>query len=114
MEFDARGLRGCLVNHENLQSRKGRIKDGDVQGVAVPEASRVEALTVMIHAHGAIDDLVLAVAIHVGNAQTMGTLAFVGPVRLAVLAVAGTALSKTQCWVSLPSRQSQAASTERV
>ena len=59
--------------------------------------------------HRAVDDLVLAVAVDVGDARAVVALAAVG-----ALSGVRASLSKIQRCVSLPSRQSQAASTARV
>ena len=78
-----------------------------MQRIAVAEAGRVEPRAVVVDAHGPVDDLVAAVAVHVGDGEAVVPLA-------AVVRVRPSSLSKVQRRVSLPSRQSQAARTVRV
>ena len=79
----------ALVRGPDLEAGAGRVDVGHVHGVAVPEAhvlagSRaargqdveraVEQAAVVVDGRGAVDDLVLAVAVDVGSAQRVEAL----------------------------------------
>src|SRR6478752_9484695 len=74
-------LRAVLVDLELLQARPGRIEVTDVHGVAVAVLRGPQSAAVVVHGHGAVDDLVLAVPIGVGDGELV--------VALAVVALAG-------------------------
>jgi len=86
---------------EDLQIRAVGIERADVLGIAMSQARRVKPLAVVINAAGAIDDLILAVVVDVGDGEAVVALASVGDIELAVLAMPGTSLSKTHRWTSL-------------
>ena len=84
-----RGQRGALVHGEDLQAGPVRVDVGDVHGVAVAEPGRrpgrgaalgqggeraVQQAAVVVDGGGAVDDLLLAVAVHVGGAERVEAL----------------------------------------
>ena len=72
---DARCCAWLSWIREHLQAGPVRVEVADVQRVAVAEAGGVEPLAVVVDRHGAVDDLVLAVAVHVGDGQVVVALA---------------------------------------
>ena len=73
------------MNAEDFQPRSIGIHVGNVQRVAVAEAGGVEPLAVAANATGAVDDVVAAVAIDVGDAEAVIALT-------AIVAIAGRAV----------------------
>ena len=65
------GVVEALLNVEDFEARAVRVEVGDVHRVAVPEAGRVEALAVVVDHARAVDDLVPAVAVDVGDAEVV-------------------------------------------
>ena len=61
-----------------LQARTCRVQVADVHCVAVEQAGAPQALAVVIDGHRAVDDLVTAIAIDVGDAQLVVALAAEG------------------------------------
>ena len=59
------------MDREDLETRAGRIEVGDVHRVPVPETRGVQAGAVIVDRGGAVDDLVLAVGVHVGDDELM-------------------------------------------
>ena len=59
---------GALVRLEHLQPRPIGVHVGHVERVAVAEAGGIEAGAVVVDGRRAVDDLVLAVAVHVADA----------------------------------------------
>ena len=75
---------------EDFQARAVGIDVGKVDGVAVTQARRVEPFAVVVDHAGPVDDLVLAVAVDVADAQVVVPLAAVRPIAgSAVVAVEG-------------------------
>jgi hypothetical protein len=99
----------ALLDGDDLKAGIGRFKVADMQRVAVTPAGGVEAGAVVVDDRGAVDDLVAAVVVHVGDAQLVVTLApvlFVA--RGAVIGIEDPARGQ------LSRRQSHAAMTARV
>ena len=68
----------ALVADPDLQFLAAGDHGAEVHGVAVAQAVGVEARAVVVDAAGAVDDLVAAVAVHVGGAEVMVALAVPG------------------------------------
>ena len=64
-------------------------------GIAVPQAGGIESPAVMIDGGRAVDDLVFAVAIDIGDRQAVVALSLVVPIAPAVLAEAGRVANPT-------------------
>jgi len=60
------------------------IHVGQVQGVAVPQASGVQALAVVVDRHGAHAEFILAVAVHIGHRDAVVALS-----RIRVVSILG-------------------------
>ena len=88
------------MDAEHFEAGPRGIEIADVQRVAVAKAGREEALAVVVDDHRAVDDLVAAVAVDVGDGQAVVALARVR--RRVGLGYGGGALpeSKTQRDVS--------------
>ena len=67
-----------LVADPDLQLFAAGDHGAEVHGVAMAEAVAVQARAVVVDAAGAVDDLVAAVAVHVGGTQVMVALAVPG------------------------------------
>ena len=63
-----------LVNPPHLQTGTGWVQIADVHGIPVPQVRRIQSRAVVIHTHGAVDDLVFAVAIDVRHGQVVVAL----------------------------------------
>ena len=77
-EFGPDRMPRLLVDVEHLQAGPVGVDVRDVEGIAVAEAGRVEALAVVVDAAGAVDDLVAAVAVDIDDAQVVVPLAAIG------------------------------------
>ena len=64
-----------LMHHECLQTWAVHVKVTSVEGIAVAQTGAIERGAVGLHGSGAIDNLLLAVAIHVGNGNPVAALA---------------------------------------
>ena len=105
-KLDAVRVARVFVDVENLEARPVGIHVGHMRRIAVAEASRINRFAVVVDAHGAVNDLVLPVAIDVGDAEVVVALT---TIRISAPGSPNLSLSKNQRCVSLPSRQSQAA-----
>ena len=65
----------ALVDAEDLEAGSRRDHVADVHRVAVPQPGREQSRAVVVHDHRAVDDLVLAVGIDVGNREIVIALA---------------------------------------
>ena len=64
-----------LVDAEDFEAGPRRVEVADVERVAVPQAGGEEPLAVVVDDHRPVDDLVLAVAVDVGDAEAVVPLA---------------------------------------
>ena len=71
----------ALVADPDLQFRAAGDHGAEVHRVAVAQAVAVQARAVVVDAAGAVDDLVTAVAVHIGGAQVVVALAIPGGQR---------------------------------
>ena len=69
-----------LVDRKNFQPGAIRVDIGEVHGVPMPQARRVEPRPVMIDRTRSVNDLVVSVAVHVTHAQVVVSLASKRPV----------------------------------
>ncbi len=75
-------LAEAFLDVEDLEAGVGVVEIRHVEGVAVAPAGGVETGAVVVDDHGAIDDLVAAVVVHVGDGEGMVALAGEGAVGL--------------------------------
>ena len=75
-------LPALFVDAVDLQPGPGRVERADVEGVAVAQAGGEAARAVGIDDHRVVDDLVLAVAVDVGDADGVSRPAGEGGIAL--------------------------------
>ncbi len=71
------------MNVKHFQARPVRVQIAQVHGIAMAQTRVIKGRSIIVDRAGPVDDLVLAVAIHVADAEIVVSLADVAAVYIA-------------------------------